>query len=112
MTDTGATLADDVLQDIVRRIVEIADPVKVVLFGSAARGQMGPDSDADFLVIVEPGVRRRLDIAGDIYGNMSGVRQAKDIVVVTTEDVERYRDSWDLVIYPALHEGLVVYERP
>ncbi len=42
MTDTGATLADDVLQDIVRRIVEVAAPVKVILFGSVARGQMEP----------------------------------------------------------------------
>lgn len=112
MTDTTSSLANDVLQEIVRRIVEVADPVKVVLFGSAARGQMGPDSDADFLVIVEPGPRRRLDLAGDIYGNMRGVRQAKDIEVVTTQDVERYGDSWNRVIYPALQEGLVVYERP
>ncbi len=40
MTDTGATLAEDVLQDI-RRIVEVANPVKMALLGSTARGQMG-----------------------------------------------------------------------
>jgi predicted nucleotidyltransferase len=39
------------LADIVRRVVEAAHPDKIVLFGSAARGEMGPDSDIDLLVI-------------------------------------------------------------
>ncbi len=41
-----------------------------------------------------------------------GIRQAIDVVVVTTEDVELYKDSPSVVIYPALQEGRVVYERP
>jgi predicted nucleotidyltransferase len=40
-----------ILADIVRRIVRAAKPEKIVLFGSAARGEMGPDSDYDVLVI-------------------------------------------------------------
>ncbi len=40
-----------ILADIVRRVVEAADPEKIILFGSAARGTMGPDSDLDLLVI-------------------------------------------------------------
>ena len=40
-----------ILVDIVRRVVEAAAPEKIVLFGSAARGEMGPDSDYDLLVI-------------------------------------------------------------
>ncbi|CAN5725939.1 nucleotidyltransferase domain-containing protein [soil metagenome] len=104
-------LAEETLQEIVRRIVEVADPVKIVLFGSAARGDMGPHSDADFLVVVEPG-RHRRELAGDIHMSFWGIRQAIDVVVVTTEDVELYKDSPSVVIYPALQEGRVVYERP
>jgi uncharacterized protein len=50
-----------ILAEVVRRIVEVAHPDRIVLFGSAARGQMGPDSDLDLLV-VKAGVphRRRL----------------------------------------------------
>ena len=40
-----------ILADIVARIVRAAEPQKIVLFGSAARGTMGPDSDYDLLVI-------------------------------------------------------------
>lgn len=109
MADTK-TLTEATLQEIVRRIVEVADPVKIVLFGSAARGDMGPHSDADFLVIVEPGPSRTR-LSGDIYMNLRGVRQAIDIVVVTTEDVDRYKDFQPRVIYPALREGRVVHER-
>jgi len=40
-----------ILADIIKRVVEAAKPEKIVLFGSAALGTMGPDSDLDLLVI-------------------------------------------------------------
>ncbi len=100
-------LKQDVLDEIVQRIVEVAQPEKIILFGSAAKGEMGPNSDVDILVIKSGVHRRRL--AQTIYVNMVGVGQAVNIVVVTPEDVERYKDSFALVIEPALREGKVVY---
>jgi len=47
------------LADIVRRVVEAAQPDKIILFGSAARGEMGPDSDIDLLVIKRGRFNRR-----------------------------------------------------
>jgi hypothetical protein len=41
--------------------------------------------------------------------NMHGVGQAVDVIVVTPEDVERYKDCFALVVYPAVREGKVVY---
>jgi predicted nucleotidyltransferase len=38
-----------VIARLVRRIVEMVHPLRVILFGSAARGQRGPDGDIDFL---------------------------------------------------------------
>jgi uncharacterized protein len=78
------------------------------LFGSAARGAMGPNSDVDLLVI-KRGDFHRGRLTEEIYKNLFGVGAAVDVVVVTPEDVERYRDSFALVIYPALKEGKVVY---
>lgn len=98
-----------ILQEIISRIVEVAQPEKIVLFGSAARGVMGPNSDIDLLV-VKRGVHRRRP-AQAIYERLYGVGQAVDVVVVTPEDIERYGSSYALVIEPALREGEVVYER-
>jgi predicted nucleotidyltransferase len=100
------TVSQETLQQIIERIVEVAQPEKIILFGSAAREEMGPNSDVDLLVI-KAGAHR-LDLAGKIYRNLHGVGEAVD-VVVTPKDVERYRESPALVIAPALKEGKVVY---
>lgn len=88
-------------------MVEIAAPDRIILFGSAARDEMGPHSDVDLLIVKNNVHRRRL--AGDIYENLHGVGAPVDVVVVTPEDITRYGDSHALVIKPALREGRVVY---
>ena len=70
MLDTG------VLDEIIRRIVEVAQPEKIILFGSAARGQLGSHSDLDLLVVKEVAHRRKL--AGKIYQGLYGVGAAVD----------------------------------
>lgn len=101
-------LEQGILEDIIRRIVEVADPEKIILFGSAARGEMGRNSDVDLLII--KGGKDELELMALIYGNLRGVGAAVDAIVVSPEDVERYRDSHALVIKPALREGRIVYE--
>ena len=101
-------LDQEILDDIIRRVVRVAQPEKIILFGSAARGDMGPHSDVDLLIVKEGA--DALDLMGDIYMNLHGVGAAVDAVVVTPADVERYKDSHALVIKPALREGRVVYE--
>ena len=98
------------LTEIVRRIVEVAQPEQIILFGSAARGEAGPDSDLDLLV-VKAGVHRRR-LAQQIYLHLLGVGRAVDVVVVTPEDIRRYGASRALVIESALREGKVIYARP
>ncbi|RLA84375.1 MAG: nucleotidyltransferase domain-containing protein [Deltaproteobacteria bacterium] len=99
----------DLLKEVIKRIVEMAQPDKIILFGSAARGRMGPSSDLDLLVI-KAGVHRR-QLAQAIYRNFIGVGFPVDIVVVTPEDIERYKNSVGLIVESALREGKVVYER-
>ena len=97
-----------VLDKIIARIVDVAEPEKIILFGSAARGGMGRNSDVDLLVIkggVDP-----LDLMARVYRRLHGVGAAVDAIVVSPEDVERFKDSHALVIKPALQEGKVVYE--
>ncbi len=99
-----------ILDDIIRRIVEVADPERIILFGSAARGDMNRDSDVDLLIVKEGG--DPLDLMGQIYQNMYGAGAAVDAIVVTPQAIERYKDSHALIIKPALQEGKVVYETP
>jgi predicted nucleotidyltransferase len=107
MVKKAGRVEQKVLDKIIQRIVAVAQPEKIILFGSAARGEMGRNSDIDLLV-VKSGVHRRR-LAQAIYMNLFDVGQAVDVVVATPEDVERYKDSFALVIEPALREGKVVY---
>ena len=101
------TVSDEILQEIVRRIVEVAKPKKIILFGSAAREEMGPDSDLDFLVIKSSKNRRKT--ARKIRRRLIGIGIPKDIIVATPEDIERYKDTIGLIYRPALKEGKVLY---
>ena len=98
-----------ILADTIRRIVEVAQPEKIVLFGSAARGEMGPDSDLDLLVI-KGGKFHRTRLTVAIYRALRGKGAAVDVVLVTPEEVERFRDTHCLVICHALREGKFIYE--
>lgn len=101
-------LDDGVVEEVVRRIVAVARPEKVVLFGSVARGtRVRPDRDLDLLVVKEGAHRRKL--TAEIHARLAGVGRAVDVVVVTPEDIERFGGSPALIIEPALREGRVVY---
>ncbi len=104
------TLDAGVLDEIVRRVVRVAQPDRIILFGSAARGDMGPDSDVDLLVIKSEDVHR-LRLAEEIYMGLAGVGVPVDVVVVTTRDVERYAGKVGTIITPALEEGKEIYAR-
>ena len=95
------------VREIVRRIAKVARPEKIILFGSSIRGNGGSAGDIDLLVVKR--IVKRRQLAGRIYKALIGVGRAVDIIVATPEDIERYKDSPSLVIYPALQEGKVIY---
>ena len=103
-------LDQQTLDDIIRRIVEVAQPEKIILFGSAARGEMNRHSDVDLLVVKEWRRSRWTVMGAHLSGTCAGVGAAVDAIVVTPQAVERYKDSHALVIKPALREGRTVYE--
>jgi predicted nucleotidyltransferase len=97
-----------IIEELVRRIVEVAQPVRIVLFGSAARGELKADSDLDVLVIV-PEQNHRRRTAQRIYRHLIGFPRAVDVVVATESDVRKYKDNFSLVYYPASREGREIY---
>ena len=103
-----STLDPRTLDEIIRRVVEVAQPERIILFGSAAKGEMTRNSDVD-LLIVRDGADA-LELMAQIYRRLRGVGVPVDAIVVSSEDVARYRDSHALVIKSALREGRTVYE--
>lgn len=95
---------------MVRRLVRQFDPEQIILFGSHARGAAGPDSDVDLLVVMPvKGSKREKQIEMRIA--LHDIPVANDIIVVTPEDVARYRNIAGTIIRPALLEGKILYVR-
>ena len=74
---------DAVVREIVDRLVAIYRPERVYLFGSAARGEAGPDSDYDFLLVVPDSSAPELLRSAPAYDALWGLKAAADIVVWT-----------------------------
>lgn len=102
---------DDLLEEIVRRIQSISNPAKIILFGSYARGDFGPDSDLDLLVVEDEVDSTRAETAR-IYRALADLAVPVDVVVVRTSYVQQYGDLVGTVVRPALREGRVLYARP
>ena len=99
---------------MVAAIVEAVRPVRVVLFGSYARGTMRPGSDVDFLVVERGGFSRGKGRWGEISTIRKALRPfrgAKDILVYRDDEVDELRASRSHVVGEALREGAVLYEQ-
>ncbi|MBX3330538.1 MAG: nucleotidyltransferase domain-containing protein [Nitrospira sp.] len=98
------------IAEMVRRIVKRFHPERIILFGSHARGTAGPHSDVDLLVVMQPqGSKRRRAV--EIHGLLAGMGLPKDVIVVTPEEFEAYRDAPGTVIRTAWQEGKVLHDR-
>jgi predicted nucleotidyltransferase len=100
----------ELLAEITRRICDISDPEQIILFGSRARGDFGPDSDVDLLV-----VKDTLDSTGaetaHIYRVLRDIHVPVDVVVISADYVRRYGGLVGTIVRPALREGKVLYAR-
>jgi len=107
---TDPLLAQDPkLAEIVRRLVEAYRPERIYLFGSAARGEAGPDSDYDLLVIVPddaPPERQDSDLA---YRALRGTGIAADVIVWKHSAFERRKHVVTSLPATVLREGRLLH---
>ncbi len=96
------------IDDLIGRIVDTVHPLRIVLFGSAARGEMGPDSDIDIMVVMPDGTHR-LNTTRYLYRRMFGFGFPVDIVVATPSILERHKNNIGLIYRTVLKEGKEVY---
>lgn len=111
MTQVTSPLLDEMVQAIVNAV----DPEQVILFGSQAQGTATDESDVDLVVVEsEPfheGRSRRREMAR-LWRILAPFSVAKDILLYSSDEVERWRSSLNHVLARALREGRVLYERP
>jgi predicted nucleotidyltransferase len=108
VTDEAAVKA------MTERIVETVHPRMVVLFGSRAKGSARSDSDADFLVVEDQSFgpqRSRYRETARIIRALAGFGIAKDVLVYSLDEVERWKNARNHVIAHALREGRILYDR-
>jgi len=96
------------VEKVTRQIIEKYKPEKIILFGSAAQGEVGPDSDADFLIIKKNtplyGADRIRELSGMIDRDI-----AVDLLVYRPEEVEQRLKMGDPFLRAILKEGKVLY---
>jgi uncharacterized protein len=108
-------VTDEVLREMASAIVEAANPERVILFGSRSRSDAQPGSDVDLLVVEnEPfsDLRRRGTELRRLRRALSRFRVAKDIVVVSKEEFDFWRQTRNHVVGEAALRGRVLYARP
>lgn len=109
------TISDSIINQMTECIVKEVNPVRIILFGSIARGQAHEGSDVDLLVIEEAPFgegRSRFRETGRINRALAGFGVAKDILVYSIDEIERWRNSMNHVVAHALREGRDLYVRP
>ena len=96
------------INNITKQIIDKYRPEKIILFGSAAHGKFGPDSDADFLIIKKDtplyGVDRIRELSRMIDRNIP-----VDLLVYRPEEVEQRLKIGDPFLKAILKEGKVLY---
>lgn len=97
------------LEEIVGRLVAAYKPLKIYLFGSTARGDTGPDSDIDILVIVPDDAPKELRSAGTGYSALRGTGVAVDLLVWPLSYFEAQTDIATSMPHTIAHEGKVLY---
>jgi predicted nucleotidyltransferase len=106
----GRTLAEWVPQ-VVDDLIAARDPLQVILFGSVARGDDGPDSDIDVLVVL-PRVDRekRHELMTELHRALT-VPAPVDVFVTDPDEMRRRRDVIGSMLYWPVREGRVMHDR-
>jgi uncharacterized protein len=98
------------LPTIRRRLVSRFRPERIIVFGSHARGDATQQSDLDLLVVVPESTDIK-SATRDMYEVLDDLPIAKDIVVATLADLERFGSLVGTILQPALRDGVTIYER-
>ena len=106
-------VTEKLLQEMTALIVREANPLKIILFGSHARGTARADSDLDFLIVEDGPFDAQRSRRGEItrLGNiLFDYFIPMDFLVFTPQEIDKWKDAKNHVIAHALREGRTLYE--
>ncbi len=103
-----STVTEDYLEIIKNRIVEKFRPLRIILFGSHARGDASENSDYDLLIVFGK-IEDKRKLRVEIRRLLADLPISKDIIVTTPDEIEDIGDMVGTILKPALSEGLVIY---
>lgn len=101
-------IEEAIIKTITQKIVREFKPEKIILFGSYAWGQPGPDSDLDLFIIKESS-DKRIERARKARSAIWGVGVPVDILVYTPEEIQRRVKKGDLFVKDIITKGRVLY---
>jgi predicted nucleotidyltransferase len=102
---------DEIIDEMVERIVTCVHPAQVILFGSQARGSAHPDSDVDLLVVMDTNDTDRKHLTVTLRAVVADLPLPKDILISTPQEIATRGQLQSTPLYAALHEGIVLYAR-
>ncbi len=111
MQRTTSTATREMIAKLTGLLVEAARPKRVILFGSEARGEASEESDLDLLVVEESVPDRTAEMVR-LNRLLRPLRLAVDLLVVSEEKFQYWRDTPGNVYYEAATEGQILYEAP
>jgi predicted nucleotidyltransferase len=100
---------EDFLNKVVERILRVAKPKRIILFGSAVMGAMTPNSDLDLLVI-EPGLINQREESTRLREAIGDLDIPIDVFAMEPERFEETKEVIGGLAYPANKYGKVIYE--
>jgi predicted nucleotidyltransferase len=101
-------ISEKTIQEAVELLRKAANPVRIILFGSYARGDISEESDLDFLVIEKKLKARRMETVR-LRDTLSPLRIPVDVLVISEKTYQEWKDLPGTVIYEAGLEGRIVY---
>ncbi len=103
------TVTPELLQEATRRLVAEFQPEEVILFGSRAWGKPTADSDVDLLVIVRDSTEKPVKRSIRARRSLSDLPFAKDVLVKTRHEFDRYRNIKASLEHRISEQGQVLY---
>jgi uncharacterized protein len=107
------TFSPELIDDIVKNLVNSLNPEQIILFGSYAYGEPNRDSDFDLLIVTKPSPEKGYQLAQKAYKSLNSLCLTipVDLVVATQAEVTSKSTVPSSLISRAVHQGKILYER-
>ena len=112
LVDVPWAMTPEKVNAVVRRLIEVGKPHKIILFGSYVRGEVNRDSDLDVLVVTDDAVENPRAESVRLRGAVEDIDMPMDILVIPQSEFEKLKDTPGLIYREACEHGKLVYEQP